>query len=244
MDVRNQSRGLLTGLALRGRRPRARRPRLSGGVVPLVGLLVWACASQARQSGELTVPAPPDAAVAVVSCNVASTASLEAMGRDLVACLTDAVREAMPGLRVVPGEDFARVALPEAPLESAPLGPESLAALLRDPVFLARVDETGVRFLIVVGGRTTQSVAEMQGGGPGPPGVFILWDRQTDVSATIYDLRARAAAGRIEVEVSGRPWFALVGLPLGAPSFTEFWACRKLGSGVVEFLRGRPEPAP
>ena len=144
----------------------------------------------------------------------------------------------------MPPEDFVRVVLPEAPLESPPLGPDSLAAFLRDPVFLARVEQTGVRFLIVVEGLTTESLADVQTGGWPVGGVYMEWERQSNVSATIYDLDARAVAGKVEIQVSGRPWVAFFGLPIGAPSFTESWACRKLGRRVVEFLRGRREMVP
>ena len=55
----------------------------TGGLVLLAWVLISACVSQARQSGQLTVPVPSDAVVAVMSSNIASTPSLEAMGRSL-----------------------------------------------------------------------------------------------------------------------------------------------------------------
>jgi len=50
---------------------------------------------------------------------------------------------------------------------------------------------------------------------------------------------------KVEATVSGRPWFLMAGIfPLGAPSFTETWACYKLGQGVVEALTTRGDGRP
>jgi len=55
--------------------------------------------------------------------------------------------------------------------------------------------------------------------------------------AEIVDLASGQSVAKVEATVSGRPWFLMAGIfPLGAPSFTETWACYKLGQGAVEAL--------
>jgi hypothetical protein len=216
-----------------------------------LALLAWllvsaGCASQLKQSGELTSPAHAGVAVTVISTNAQWQPTSEPTGRALVACVTDAIREKLPDLLIVPAENFGRAAFPQVPLEAAPLSPESLAVLLEDSVFLAGAGQSRVRFLITVAGRTTQPSPEVGVVATyGGLGGFWVWKRESSVTAAIYDLGTRSPAGNVQVEVRGRPWFAIIGVfPLGAPSFTESWACQKLGNAIVEFLRGRREARP
>lgn len=217
------------------------------GTALLASLLVsLGCATKLTQSGGLWSSVEAGVAVTVMPSSVGSGPA-DALSRDLVRCVGDSIQGKLPDVRIVAAEDFARAAFPELPLEAAPLSPESLAVLFEDARFLAGVERSGVRFLITVAGRTTQPLLEGQfSGGQGlPPAGFWMWGRESSVSATVYDLRARSDVGKVEVEVSGRPWFALIGgLPLGAPSFTESRACGRLGGAVVELLRGRQGPTP
>ena len=74
---------------------------------------------------------------------------------------------------------------------------------------------------------------------------FWLRERDSTLWAEIVDVASGQSVAKVEATVSGRPWFLMAGIfPLGAPSFTETWACYKLGQGVVEALAtpgdGRP----
>lgn len=199
----------------------------------LVSVLVSSasCASQVRRSGGLASPVEGEVAVAVMSLKAGSGPAAEALSRELVGCVVHSLRAKLPDLRIVPAEDFARAALAEVPLKAAPVGPESLAVLLKDEVFLAGVERSGVRFLITVEGGTTQSSPDMQA-------YLAVWRRESTVTARVYDLRARSEVGEVQIKVSGRPWFLLFP-PLAVPSFTESWACGKLGGSVADLLGGR-----
>ena len=222
---------------------------MSGRVVLLASLLLSVgCASHVTQSSGMSAPIQAGMAITVMSSNVGSGPAGGTLSRELVECVIGAIRRRLPDVRVVPATDFARATFPDLPPESAPLSPESLAVLVEDPVFMARVERSGARFLVTVGGRTTQTVMESEvSGGGGVPGFagYWVWRRDTSVGAAVYDFGATSTVGKVDVEVSGCPWFAVVDFfPLGAPSSTEAWACSKLGGAVVELLRGRPVPTP
>ena len=202
------------------------------------------CATRIGYSGPGIV-AGPQAGVVVLYSPAASPATSERIGESLVACVAGAITVELPGLQVVAVEDFAKAVFPGIEPASIPVSRQSLAPLVDDPQFLTRVTAAGVRYLITVEGRTTQSPAEggaIAGAAPGGGAIlgFWIWERESTAAATVYDFEAHETVGRVDVQVSGRPWFAVLGIfPLGAPSFTEGWACQKLGTALAKFLRGR-----
>lgn len=222
------------------RDPRGRRV----GMVTF-GALCWVlagCASRVTVSG----PGEPalNMGVVVLYSAAASPGTSRRTGLALVDCVTSAVAAEVPELRLVAVEDFARAAFPGIQLAEIPVSPDSVARLAGDSEFRAQAAAAGVRYLIIVEGQTTEPPPEggaVAGGGMGGGAIlgFWMWERDSMAGAVVYDLEARDSIGRIEVHVSGRPWFAILGIfPLGAPSFTESWACQKLGASVASFLRG------
>lgn len=169
---------------------------------------------------------------------------------EIVGCIRTALNERHPTLRIVPPDKFRRTAFPDLAPEAAPHSPEYLSLLLMHPVFLKRIAPLGIRYLISVSGGTEQNVTISELGALGGPHAAVplyIWaaDRQTRLVASILDLTQTRAAGEVRTEVSGCPWFAIIGIfPLGLPAFTESRACGELGEGIAKFLAGQSPPEP
>lgn len=178
--------------------------------------------------------------------------SLEARVADekIVGCVSEAIRRAHPTIRIIPPEEFRRTAFPDLDPDAAPKGPDYLALLLGHPVFRERIARLGIRYLILVGGRTEQEhrwgdIECGRGYGGGACLGVVVWDRRSRLAASVLDLQRARAAGEVHAAVSGRPWFAVVGIfPLGLPAFTESRACGDLGEAVARFLAGENLPEP
>lgn len=219
------------------------RSRLSRLLLAAMFLLATGCVSRTVATGAPPSAFDPAAGVAVVFARAGSPTTGDGTAREMVDCVHRALRDTRPEVRLVPVEDFLRAAFPGLSAVETPLSPESLVELLRADDWRTHLLSAGVRYLVVLRGGTIQpkpwgdvSCVAIYGGA----GCFgyLQWERDSQFGASIFDLKNATAQGEVDVKVSGRPWFLVVGIfPLGAPSFTEGWACNKLGSGVARFLR-------
>jgi len=164
---------------------------------------------------------------------------------EIIGCIGDAVRKAHPTLRIVPPDEFRRIAFPGIAPEAAPNKPEYLELLLDHPTFKERVAALGVRYLISVSGVTEQTGGPEAGalGGQGAAVLVIAgsWDRKTSLTASVLDLQQKRIAGKLEAAASGHPWLLIVfpsPLMIGAPAFTESKACGDLGDAIAKFIAG------
>ncbi len=182
-------------------------------------------------------PIDPGAGLSIV----AEVDASPALGQEIVDCVTTALVSGLPQARLVPYDEIHSSLFPGLPWAAAPLGRSSLEAFSRDESFQDRVAAAGVRYIVTVEGYTIQ---------PKPAGGLgcayygcwggWVWRRDSTVRASILDLVNGEVAGGVEARVSGRPWLGVLGIfPIGAPSFTEFWACRTLGQGILDLLRTR-----
>jgi hypothetical protein len=177
---------------------------------------------------------------------------------DAVGCISKALKERFPNLRIVLPDEFHRTAFPDVAPELAPRALVYLPLLLNDPAFRTRIAPLGLRYLISVQGKTEQDLKPFAGaaGGAGPgPGAGAVtwfgaeWDRKSNVMASILDLKEDISAGEIRASAEGKPWVVCVGigplcLPLGAPAFTEAKACDEIGTAVAKFFAGEGANGP
>jgi hypothetical protein len=164
-------------------------------------------------------------------------------------CISAAVSDRQPQLRIVPAAEFVRVAFADLPPGGAPTDIKYLSAVLPHPLFRQRIAPLNLRYLIVVSGGTE---AERSGGsfsGAAPRAFVIIggyvWDRKSSFRATIVDLHSTQPAAQAESVSAGRAWlFFIMPSPiiLGAPAFTESRACAELGSAIASFLAGAARP--
>lgn len=231
-------------------RPRTGSARCLGLVVLLVLSLVYGCASKVIQARANSAIVDPTIGLTILSSSLLAPETNERLGEKTVECVASAIVNNVPTARVVTAEQFRSSVLFDLPREGWPLSRESLDALSTDEVLRGRAAAAGIGYLITVGGQTTQPRPRGGGltlSGAGGAGIFgfWLWERDSTLWAEIVDLASGQSVAKVEATVSGRPWFLMAGIfPLGAPSFTETWACYKLGQGVVEALTTRGDGRP
>ena len=174
---------------------------------------------------------------------------MEAVERKVAKCVAKGMRHANLDVRVVPPDEFRRVAFPDLAFEEIPRTPESLTQLVANPTFQARIAPLALRYLVIVTGGTAESAGT---GGfvattpyPGAFG-FLVWERRSNLGALVLDVKQARTAEELRVEASGHPWFAIIGwLPVGVPVFTKHRACEEFGDAVAEAIANPPPtPAP
>lgn len=207
---------------------------------------LWgACASQVVPSRQASFSVEPDDGVSVIFSPQVSPGTTSTLGQEMVDCVTRSIQITLPAVRAVSSDEFHRVAFPDVAAEVAPLSSESLGYLLNQSDFRDRIASLRVRYLILVGGATVQPRPWGDGGCAYGCFGLLVWKRETRVWASVFDLKQGVSVGQVETTVTGRPWFAIIGIfPLGMPSFTESWACGKLGAGVAQFLVTGKAPEP
>jgi hypothetical protein len=233
---------------------RRRELTLSAGCIGLWALLVlsavYGCASKVTQTRADSAVVDPTIGLTILSSPVLAPETNERLGEKTVECVASALANNVPTARVIAAEQFRSSVLFDLPPESWPLSRETLDTLSTDEVLRGRTAVAGIRYIITVGGQTRQPRPRGGGvtlAGAGGAGIFgfWLWERDSTLWAEIVDVASGKSVARVEATVNGRPWLLMAGIfPLGAPSFTETWACYKLGQGIVEALTtpggGRP----
>ena len=230
--------------------PKSQSARRVGLGVLLVLALVYGCASKVTHTRADSAVVDPTIGLTILSSPVPAPETNESLGEKTVECIASAIANNMPKARVIAAAQFRSSVLFDLPPESWPLSRESLDTLSTDEVLRGRAVAAGIGYVITVGGQTTQPRPRGGGvtlAGAGGAGIFgfWLWERDSTLWAEIVEVASGKSLAKVEATVSGRPWLLMAGiLPLGAPSFTETWACYKLGQGVVEALTTRRDGRP
>ncbi len=216
--------------------------RCVGLGVLLILSLTYGCASKVTHTRSDSAVVDPTIGFTIVSSPVLAPETNERLGKKTVECVASAITNDVPKAQVIAAEQLRNSVLFDLPPESWPLSRESLDTLSTDEVLRGRAAAAGISYIIAVGGQTMQRRPRGGGvtlAGAGGAGIFgfWLWERDSTLWAEIVEVASGKSMAKVEATVSGRPWLLMAGiLPLGAPSFTETWACYKLGQGVVEAL--------
>ncbi len=214
--------------------------RLTIGFVALAWLWVGCTKAELGEIRKGPTGFEPHEAVAIVVSRDSRIAEDE-----IVDCISTAINEADPTLRVVTPDEFRRAAFPNLAPEAAPQNPQYLALLLKHPPFQERMTQEGIRYLIFVSGGTEQQHHGDFFCAPGGCLGLVWWDRESRLVASVFDFKQGRMPGEVRASASGRPWFAVVlFFPLGLPAATETRACSELGEGVARFLAGGNPPQP
>ena len=168
-------------------------------------------------------------------------------------CVRDAIESEASNIRFMTPQVFRDVTFPW--FES--LVEDGMAELRNMPSLRAAVEQIGVRYIISVGGQTAASETDgwglggqgggfyvgkhgflMCGAGPGGAGClgFLAWQRTSDVSASLSDLKHGLLLGAIAAKVTGTNVMPAFGLPLPLIAPTETAACRELGYRIARFV--------
>lgn len=159
-------------------------------------------------------------------------------------CISEALHEAHPMLRIVPPDEFRRAAFPDLRPEEAPLNPEELASLVKQAAFKERIAPLGIRYLVSVWGETTVS--------PGPSKAWAIGFlsylraegfRHSSLNASVLDLKEGLVAGNLQVSAGESSEVTLYSfVPFIKIAVTEGPACDKLGQAVTKFLSDENPP--
>lgn len=163
---------------------------------------------------------------------------------DFAECVSRTVQRTSPSLRFISTQEFRDALFPWFEPGTAPDTLEELASLLNKPLVDERIASLGVRYVIRVGGATIQQPFEgpiFCGVGPGGGGCigYIAADRESHISATIWDLEEADSPGTVDVEASGTIVVPAFILPFFVtPAMTETYACSVMGERLAGFISG------
>ena len=160
-------------------------------------------------------------------------------------CVQNGMRDGTPSLKFVEFAPFRDALFPWfEPSGDEPATAAAWAKRLSDPMLAEGAEKLGVRYVVLVGGKTingTLTGSFMCTGGTGGGGCFGMstGTRQTGMQVTLADLARRELVGAEELTENGEyTWIGLV-VPIGFASTTETDACRKASEKVLLWLEGR-----
>ena len=224
-----------------------------GIVIFSVTLLLAGCTTvqvkQTRYAGE-PVGAPriePNQAVAILTfAAIESSLETEAVG-----CVSQSINTAHPNVRVMTADEFRRTVFSYRIPDDEAERTKYLNLMMAQPAIRERMISLGIRYLIILHGKTDMKASNPMGfggasGGYGGYVLFATWDRKTNLAASFLDVTESRLVGDLHSSASGKPWLfsAQIIFTIGAPAFTEQGACRGLGEAVAKFLAGEnPEEA-
>ena len=163
-----------------------------------------------------------------------SSASKE---RDFDGCVSKYLLKERPKLRILPAEEFRRVAFPDKEFLASPRSPEAIIELLSDAEFKRRVDSVHVRYLVVLDMETRNTAKDwdFDTAKGMASAVDRHWIRESRLKATVIDMGHALQVGVANAEVSGNagyvvPFILIIPLPpIPYFSATESRACAELG---------------
>jgi len=171
---------------------------------------------------------------------------LEPADAKLEQSIEAAIRAGLPDLRYIPREQLCRAVFPNLAPEAAPLALKSMRTLLESAEFRRRLDALKLRYIVYVSGRTEIEaehhwiwvIAYPYQGYAGTS----KWDKETVLSAIVFDLRDPATTQRATQTEQGTSWVAGVfPIALGPSADTEGEACEQLARQLVKTLAAARE---
>ncbi len=219
------------------------KPLTSLALAILVG--VAACVSYPEP--EIQAPQATNAAMAPGEAVTVLSGSQTYEQSTITRCVHRAMREAEPGLKIMPGRKFRDALFPWFEPATAPANTDELAAMLARPAVKRRVEELAIRYVVVAAGSTTKKDEGFFFCGGGGPGVgclgFSTQDRESRITAAVWDLKQGTSAGQLTAKTTGTNVSIGVLVPILFFSATETAACEGLGKRLAQFLTGK-SPAP
>src|SRR5262245_6778449 len=156
------------------------------------------------------------------------------MPQDGVKCISKSLRQLQPDLRIVPPDEFRRVAFPDEPSDRAhftyPIS-EAQRQLVSTQVFRDRVAPLHLRHLVIIDEVERTSDSRFSGGGQRSRSLRLI--------ASIIDLKDAREVGRIVVTAKGETFGGILLVPILIIRTTHGPACQALGETLAPFLTGR-----
>ena len=165
-------------------------------------------------------------------------------------CVQGALGGIHPGIRIIPPNQFRKLAFPDLTIDQIPSGYFPWQSLLRDPVFHNKIAPLGLRYMRALNTEESRRVTDAEWtaatsmlGGPGPS-LSWSWENEVLMEAIVVDARHRRIAGAVHAYAKGNSGagVSLVTFPIpfllphGMVSFPFGVACRGLGEALAKFL--------
>lgn len=160
---------------------------------------------------------------------------------DFIRCVGQHISRRDKDIDIVDELTFMNALYPWFEPRTAPLRPQDIDRLLREPPVAARLAELKTEYMIWIDGRTerTDSAGSMSCGvGPGGAGCFGFgtWSSESIYEAVIWDFKRRAEVGRISTSASGQSYMPAVIVPIPIIAPVQGTACDSIGDQLLQFL--------
>ena len=164
------------------------------------------------------------------------------MDEDLVECVESALHKHGRKLELVSAREFRDAMFPWFEPGLAPDSPEKLGAVMDKAGVSKRVDELRLRYLVALSGGTVSTPGSWGGCVGGGMGAACIggmsWDKESDWTAHILDLKSLREVGQIEASGTGKTEVGmLVLIPYFVASAAESDTCAALAGRIVAFLK-------
>lgn len=159
----------------------------------------------------------------------------------LVSCIGGKLQRGTKGIRIIPEREFVDQFYPWFEARTAPLRPEKLRKILREPLISERLSALNIKYFVWVEGSTerTASAGSMTCSiGPGGGGCFGFgtWEDTSDYETTIWDVATFEEVGRVSTEAVGTSYMPAFVVPIPLLAQVEGDACQGMGRQLVKFF--------
>ena len=167
--------------------------------------------------------------------------------RQVIDCIKKELSNVGPSVRLMAEDDFREILFPWFEPSVAPDTPEEMVSLLSRPLVRQRIKDQQIRYLISVAGGTEDDLSKgaVLCFGLPPPGPFFgcyglqTQERESNLWATVWDLRMAEVANAPEASAKGTSFMAGLVLPFWHTAKPDATACEMLADDLVAILQGR-----
>lgn len=197
----------------------------------------------------------PQDAIAIILTAPVKDEHLSELESPVTGCVQSALAQVQADIRIVPGQEFRKLAFPDLTANQIPSGYFAWQRLLREPAFHTKIAPLNLRYVLAVdteeGRRLTEvewNAATSMLGGSGPS-LSASWDNEVFLETIVVDAKHRRVAGAVHAYAKGNSGagVSLVTFPMpfllphGMPSFPFGVACSGLGEKLATFLADKNE---
>lgn len=221
--------------------PSIRHGRCPFTVLLITGIALSGCmTSRVEESKNIATGISADESIVILASSYHRGKAAE---EDFVGCVSKRIQSGRSRITVYPQRQFTDALFPWFEPRTAPQSAEQLPELLERPGVAQRIKESGIRYVVWLGGNTERT----SGGGslscaigPGGGGCFGLawWEDDASYDAAVWDLQRKADAGTVSADVHGTSMVPALLIPMPFIARTQSAACKDMARELDRFLAG------
>jgi hypothetical protein len=185
----------------------------------------------------------------IESGDVVTFVRLSGVREDMLDCIHNATRDALPEVHVISPAEFRDSMFPWFEPNNAPGDAEALSKIMLSPIVKQKVDDLRARYIVTISGESVTHTENWGGVIGGPQAAVVIAGGKTEESialnASILDLRKVQSVADIEATAkgSGQSGFIVV-IPYVFIPETATIVCKAITERVVAYFRGEPQAPP